>query len=136
MFGFIAKVFVWWKDATPGTLLTLATRKNVKVGEDEFGNQYFAENGKTGPNEKQRRWVVYNGYADASRIPTDWHGWMHHTFERPPTEEPLARKSFEKDHHPNLSGTIHAYHPSGSLAESHNRQASTGDYEAWAPEKS
>ena len=31
MFGTIAKIFVWWKDATPGTLLTLAMR-NLPLG--------------------------------------------------------------------------------------------------------
>jgi len=137
MFGFIAKTFVWWKDATPGTLLTLAMRGGKKVGEDEYGNRYFEEAGKgTGPNGAKRRWVVYKGYADASRVPSDWHGWLHHTFDAPPSEEPLPRKAWEKDHHPNLTGTVHAYRPTGSLADPRARQSASGDYEAWSPEES
>lgn len=135
MFGFIAKIFVWWKDATPGTLLTLAMRGSRKVGEDEFGNRYFEEKGNTGPDGRKRRWVVYNGYADASRVPSDWHGWLHHTFDQPPTEAPLERKAWEKDHHPNLTGTVHAYRPTGSLAVSEARQAASGDYESWSPDQ-
>ena len=135
MFGFIAKIFVWWKDATPGTLLTLAMRGNEKVGEDDYGNRYFQEKGHTGPDGRKRRWVLYKGYADASRVPSEWHGWLHHTFDELPTDAPLARKSFEKDHHPNLTGTIHAYRPTGSLAGTHNRQSTSGDYEAWSPDE-
>ena len=99
-----------------------------RVGVDEFGNVYYRERGG------KRRWVIYNGYADASRVPSDWHGWMHHTFEHPPTEAPLKRQDWEKDHHPNLTGTVHAYRPSGSLARAEDRQAASGDYEAWKPE--
>ena len=133
MFGLLSKIFIWWKDATPGTFLTLAMRGGRKVGEDEFGNRYFEESGVTGPDGQKRRWVVYKGYADASRVPSDWHGWLHHTFDTPPTEAPLERKSFEKDHHPNLTGTIYAYRPTGSLADSRDRQAARGDYESWSP---
>ena len=32
-----------------------------------------------------RRWVLYNGEAEASRIPPAWHGWMHHRTDVPPT---------------------------------------------------
>ena len=89
----------------------------------------------TGPDGQKRRWVVYKGYADASRVPSDWHGWLHHTFETPPSEEPLRRQPWEKDHHPNLTGTVYAYRPSGSLLTPQGRQASTADYEAWSPDE-
>lgn len=134
MLGFLSKIFVWWKDATPGTFLTLSMRGAQKVGEDECGNKYFEESGRTQPDGHKRRWVVYKGYADASRVPADWHGWLHHTFEEPPTETPLKRQTWEKDHHPNLTGTVYAYRPTGSLATSEKRQAASGDYEAWTPE--
>lgn len=136
MLGLISKIFIWWKDATPGTLLTLHNRGAQKVGEDEFGNRYFEEKGKTGPDGNKRRWVLYKGYADASRVPSDWHGWLHHTFDEPPTEAPLMRQGWEKDHHPNLTGTVHAYRPTGSLASSEKRQSAAGDYEAWSPDQS
>jgi NADH:ubiquinone oxidoreductase subunit len=132
MLGFIGKMFAWWNDATPGTFFTLM-RRGSKVGEDDFGNRYYEEKSASGPNGMTRRWVVYNGYADASRVPVEWHGWLHHTFEATPDDAPLPKQAWEKGHQPNLTGTIHAYRPEGSLARSGERQAASGDYEAWTP---
>jgi NADH:ubiquinone oxidoreductase subunit len=134
MLGFLGKIFAWWNGATLGTLWTIR-RSGELVGEDAFGNRYFQER-KAGSSAdgKPRRWVVYNGYADASRIPADWHGWLHRTFEESPVDAPLPRRPWELDHKPNMTGTVHAYRPSGSLASSRQRQRSTADYEAWSPE--
>jgi NADH:ubiquinone oxidoreductase subunit len=131
MLLFIKRLFAWWDGATLGTLFTLA-KHGKKVGEDDFGNRYFEEK-KPGIYDQKRRWVLYNGYADASRVPPEWHGWLHHTFELPPTQAPLPRKAWEKDHRPNLTGTIYAWHPQGSLAATGQRPKATGDYEAWTP---
>jgi NADH:ubiquinone oxidoreductase subunit len=78
--------------------------------------------------------VVYNGYAEASKVTPDWHGWLHYTFDEPPTETPLPRRRWEKDHLPNMTGTPLAWHPQGSLLADGVRPAATGDYEAWKPE--
>jgi NADH:ubiquinone oxidoreductase subunit len=120
-------IFVWWRGATLGTLLTTLLYGKY-VGTDQYGNRYYqTANGK-------RRWVLYNGTVEASRVPPDWHGWLHHTFQDPPTVAPLKAKSWEKQHEPNLSGTPAAYRPQGSLAKSGRRPRATGDYEAWKPE--
>jgi len=128
------KVFLWWSGATLGTLLTIG-RTSTLVGKDEFGNKYYeARNTKESYGDKKRRYVIYNGYADASKIPPDWHGWMHYMYDEPPTEAPLPKKAWEKPHLPNLSGTPFARFPSGSLNATGERQASkSGDYEAWKP---
>ena len=81
-----------------------------------------------------RRWVVYNGTVEASRVPPDWHGWLHFTFKEPPTVAPLKTKLFEIPYVPNLSGTPGAYRPEGSLAARGERAPATADYEAWSPE--
>ena len=59
------------------------------VGEDEFGNRYYrTKGGKIDPALGfERRWVIYNDYAEASQIGPAWHGWIHHTVDTPPTEE-------------------------------------------------
>ncbi len=132
MLLFIKRLFAWWDGATLGTLFTIL-KHGQKVGEDDFGNRYFEEKKATMYGIK-RRWVVYKGYADASRVPTEWHGWLHHTFDAPPTKAPLARKTWEKDHQPNLTGTIYAWQPQGSLANAAERPAATGDYQAWSPD--
>lgn len=128
----IARIFTWWQGATYGLLLTL--RGSEFVGEDEFGNRYFQKTGDKRLSGRTRRWVVYNGYADASRVPSDWHGWMHHTFDEPPTTAPFKSHTWEKRHQPNLTGTLWAYHPRGSLWRDSERPAATGDYEAWSPD--
>lgn len=124
---FLAHIFTWWNDYTLGTKLFTACKGEL-VGSDEQGNRYYRE------RKGARRWVVYNGEVEASRIPPDWHAWLHHTVDAPPTERPLPRKVWEKDHLPNLTGTPGAYLPPGSLAERGQRSRASGDYEAWRPE--
>ena len=54
---------------------------------DEFGNRYYrTKGGKIDPTLGfERRWVIYNGVAEASTVPPSWHGWLHHTVDVPPT---------------------------------------------------
>jgi NADH:ubiquinone oxidoreductase subunit len=130
----LKNIFTWWNGATIGIRFTLG-RRGVFIGKDELGNSYYeAKDAKDSYDGRKRRYVVYNGYAEASKVSPDWHGWLHHTFEQPPTVEPLKRQSWERDHIPNLTGTVHAWRPQGSIARSGERQKATGDYEAWRPE--
>ena len=130
----LKNIFPWWNGATIGIRFTLG-RRGVFIGKDELGNSYYeAKDTKDSYDGRKRRYVVYNGYAEASKVSPDWHGWLHHTFEEPPTVEPLKRQSWERDHIPNLTGTVHAWRPQGSIARSGERQKATGDYEAWRPE--
>jgi NADH:ubiquinone oxidoreductase subunit len=120
-------IFSWWNTATIGTWLT-TWLSGQAVGTDAFGNRYYQN------KDASRRWVIYNGTVEASRVPPDWHGWLHHTFAEPPTRAPLKVRAFEKPHLPNLTGTAAAYRPSGSLQRGGQRPAATGDYQAWKPE--
>ena len=131
---FLIEIFAWWRGNTWGTRLWVATQ-GVLVGEDEFGNRYFeAKDARDSYDGRLRRWVIFKGYAEASKVPPDWHGWLHHTFAEPPTVEPLMKRSWEKEHRPNLSGTQYAWRPKGSIARTGERPPATGDYEAWTPE--
>ncbi len=133
-FGVLKKIFTWWNGATLGVLFTIGKR-GVLVGQDEQGNKYYeARDLKDAYDGHKRRWVIFNGYAEASKVPPDWHGWLHYTFDAPPTIEPLMRRAWEKDHRPNLSGTVHAWRPKGSLSRGGERAPATGDYQAWTPE--
>lgn len=127
MFRFLNSLATWWNGATIGTLVTI-WRRGVFVGEDAFGNRYYQS------RDGKRRWVIFKGLAEPSKVPPDWHGWLHHTFEHPPTVEPFKSKPWEKTHEPNLTGTDQAYRPKGSLAGQAQRAPATGDYEAWQPE--
>jgi NADH:ubiquinone oxidoreductase subunit len=130
----LASIFTWWGGATIGASFHI-NRRGVLVGMDEQGNRYFeARDASDSYDERKRRWVIYNGYAEASKVPPDWHGWLRYTFDEPPTVQPLPRRAWEKDHLPNLSGTVHAWRPQGAIARGGERQAATGDYQAWKPE--
>ena len=121
----IKRIFTWWDDQTFGTQLWTWC-KGVKVGEDQQGNIFY--NNK----DDSRRWVIFNGPIEASRIDPDWHGWLHRTWNEPPTDKPLVHRSWEKPHQENLTGTVAAYAPAGSLRQA--TPAPRGDYEAWTPE--
>ena len=128
----LARIFTWWNGATLGALWDIG-RRGRSVGEDEQGNRYFEER-RPSLEGRKRRWVLYKGLAEASRVPPDWHAWMHHITDAPPSEAPLPRRAWEKPHLPNLTGTVRAYRPPGSLWRSGDRAPATSDYEAWKPE--
>ena len=117
------QALTWWNGQTLGTRLW-TWRKGSRVGEDELGNVYYQDG--------RRRWVIYAGESDASNVPPEWHGWLHHIWEEPPSEVPVPNKPWEKAHLPNLTGTPAAYAPAGSLRRA--RPEPRSDYEAWSPE--
>lgn len=129
---FFKRIFTWWNGATLGALYDIG-RRGALVGTDDQGNRYFEER-KPSLDGRKRRWVIYNGVAEASRVPPDWHGWLHHTFAEPPTVAPFKTKPWEQAHVPNLTGTPGAYRPAGSLDRGGQRKKATGDYQAWTPE--
>lgn len=122
----LLQIFTWWNGQTVGTRFW-TWRKGEFVGEDELGNRYYRERGGS------RRWVIYAGDAEASRIPPGWHGWMHHRSDVAPSEEDYAAHEWEKPHEPNLTGTPDAYRPPGSILTPEQRPEVTGDYKPWTP---
>ncbi|MGV6802296.1 MAG: NADH:ubiquinone oxidoreductase subunit NDUFA12 [bacterium] len=130
----IKRIFAWWDSTTFGHQWTMFRRGAKLVGHDEQGNRYFEEGGTPSfADGRRRRWVVYHGVAEPSRVPPDWHGWLHHTVDEVPEGGKLPRKKFEKDYLPNMTGTPLAYHPKGSLYRQ-QKDAPTHDYEAWSPD--
>jgi len=127
-------IFTWWNGAALGARFHIG-RRGVFVGQDDYGNRYYeAKDASDSYDGRKRRWVIFSGYAEASKVPAEWHGWLHYTFDESPVTAPLLRQPWEKDHRPNLTGTIHAYRPQGSLARGGERQKATGDYLPWTPE--
>jgi NADH:ubiquinone oxidoreductase subunit len=127
-----SEIFSWWGGNTWGTRL-FTWRKGQLVGEDEFGNRYYVQRSGVGPLGVPSRWVIYRDLSEASLVPPDWHGWLHHTVDVPPSEETYRPKAWQKAHQPNLTGTAGAYRPKGSILASGSRQPATGDYKAWKP---
>jgi NADH:ubiquinone oxidoreductase subunit len=132
---FFTRFFTWWNGQTFGTQVW-TRRYGEKVGEDEQGNLYYrTKGGKIDPTLGfQRRWVIYYGLAEASRVPPSWHGWLHHTVDVLPTDEDYTPRVWQKPHRPNLTGTQNAWRPAGSTLASGQRPRATGDYKPWTPE--
>lgn len=122
---FLLRLLTWWNSQTLGTQI-FTWRRGVKVGEDAEGNAFYET------RDGRRRWVIYNGEAEASRVSADWHGWLHHTWKEPPNKAPLKHKPWEKPHQENLTGTMLAYVPPGSIRR--ETPVARSDYEAWQPE--
>jgi NADH:ubiquinone oxidoreductase subunit len=131
---FLLRFFTWWNGQTFGTQVW-TKRYGEFVGDDEFGNRYYrTKGGKIDPTLGfERRWVIYNGIAEASRVPPSWHGWLHHTVDVLPTQDKTAPHPWEKPHRPNLTGTPNAHRPTGSTLAQGRRPKATGDYKAWSP---
>lgn len=122
---FILSLLTWWHAETLGTRL-FTWRRGVLVGKDDAGNKFYRS------RDDQRRWVIFAGEPEGSRVGPDWHGWLHHTFDENPAENPLTHKTWEKPHQMNLTGTAATYVPAGSLRRPH--PVARSDYEAWQPE--
>lgn len=122
----LLRAVTWWNGQTLNTQIFTA-RKGIKVGEDDQGNVFYHN------ADDSRRWVIFNGEVEASRIDVNWHAWLHRTFDELPSKKPLAHKAWEKPHQENLTGTLNAYAPAGSIRSGSSPEARS-DYEAWVPE--
>jgi NADH:ubiquinone oxidoreductase subunit len=115
--------------ATIGTRLFTWLKGRV-VGRDAAGNLYYEERqGRSGL--RKRRWVIYAGDSEASRVPPEWHAWLHYTTDAPLPAEHV--RPWQKPHQANPTGTPAGYRPSGHDYAGGQRAPATGDYEAWTP---
>ena len=125
--GLLKKIFTWWDGATlvAGTAIRWA---GTKVGSDVHGNVYYRS------RKGDRRWVIYNGASDPSRIAPEWYSWMHKQIDDVPDAALPPPPKFLAEPTPNLTGTPLAYRPPGALERGGHRQAASGDYQAWTPD--
>lgn len=80
-----------------------------KIGQDNFGNQYYVSSFKNYLGQNKRL-VIYKGLDLPSKVPPMWHAWLHYMID----EVPLTNNKkfeWERDFEPNLTGTKHAYKP-------------------------
>jgi NADH:ubiquinone oxidoreductase subunit len=135
--GILGKIFTWWDGATIGTLFNSAMT-GEQVGTDAQGNRYYRSKKRRAAGEAfagmDRRWVIYAGANDASRVPAEWHGWLHHSYDAVPESHLPPARIWEVDYTPNSTGTPLAYRPQGALERGGQRARATGDYEAWSPD--
>lgn len=97
---------------------------STKVGEDHLGNQYYI-----GPRKdylgKNKRYVIYKGIEETSKIPPMWHAWLHYLVDDLPKKG--DNYEWQSEHLPNLSGTKYAYDPSSSSGKKVDL------YQKWEP---
>ena len=117
MLTFFKEIFTWWNGQTLGTRLQTIFFGKL-VGKDDSGNKYYQ-------NKKGKRWVIYNGEVEASKIPNEWYSWMHHTNNKIENLHDLKKHKWQKNHLPNQTGTSNAYHPKN------NKNATEKKYKSW-----
>ena len=127
--GLFANAFTWWNGASWGTSL-FTRRHGVEAGRDDAGNLYFRHR-----NDPARRWVIYAGANDSSRVSPGWNAWLRGTIDDVPDKALPERRAFERAPQPNLTGSDQAWRPAGSIRAGGQRAAATGDYSAWTPDQ-
>lgn len=129
----LSKIFTWWNGATIGTSLW-SSRYGEHVGTDTYGNKYYRSAKLKTTQGYERRWIIYAGPNDASNVPAEWFGWLHHNYDGLPESHLPPPRIWETDYTPNATGTATAYRPQGALERGGKRARATGDYEAWSPD--
>jgi NADH:ubiquinone oxidoreductase subunit len=117
--------------------MTLGTRlftwlRGQEVGVDHLGNRYYTERSPR-RGQPARRWVMYEGEPEATRVPPEWHAWLHRTVDVVPEGAGRPHRAWQKEHLPNRTGTEDAYRPAGHVLQGGRRARATGDYEPWRP---
>ena len=119
---------------SPATYLIRLWTQGDYVGTDPYGNKYYRAKPRKNYTH-ERRWVKYlTSNVEASEVPPEFHGWLHHQTDTFPNQNTGYRKPWQKDHKPNLTGTTLAYKPKGHMLNGGHRNRATGDYEAWTPD--
>ena len=120
----LKEIFTWWNSQTVGVRLWTYFSGKL-VAKDEFDNRYYTN------KNQSRRWVVYNGEVEASKVTPEWNNWLRFTSNDIPSEE-STRFKWQLRHTSNQTGTINAYSPKSS---SFNRKKSARDldYDKWKP---
>lgn len=89
----------------------------VLVGKDKYGNTYYVHK-----KNKKKRWVIYKGLPEATKVPPEWFGWLHGITD-------TIGEMSDKRHYPNLTGTDFAHTPKDTtLSAKHH-----ADYQRWEP---
>lgn len=104
----------------------------LTVGEDQFRNRFFED---VSESYGRDRWVEYGDHwqFDSLKITPEWHAWLHHNIDTPPSKESLPEPSYKAAATGNLTGTRDAYVPTHHrLSKKFNGFASE-KFEAWHP---
>ena len=117
MLTLLKEIFTWWNHQTFGTRFTIFFFGKF-AGKDNLGNKYYQ-------TKKGKRFVIYNGEVDASKIPNEWYSWIHFINNKIENTHKLEKYNWQKQHQPNQTGTSNSYHPKK------NSNATEKKYKSW-----
>ena len=117
MLTLLNKIFTWWNQDTFGTRIKTILFGKL-VGKDSQGNKYYE-------SKDGKRWIIYSGTVDASKIPIEWYSWIHFMPNKIQKNHDLKKYDWQKPHQPNLTGTSAAYYPNK------NKNATEKKYKTW-----
>ena len=106
-----------------GTIIYTWLKGNF-VGEDNMGNKYYT-NSKNSSSINAKRWVIYNGEIEASKIPNEWYSWMHLINNNIENKHQIKKYEWQKEHLSNQTGSENSYHPKK------NKNAVKKKYNSW-----
>lgn len=92
------------------------------AGKDLYGNQFYFYK-KSG---REKRWVIYKGICDPSKIAAEWHSWLHFINNDTP-------KAPKKTWSPNTTGTKFLHNSISSIENI--PQTTLKYYEGWNPNR-
>ena len=78
------------------------------IGEDSYKNKYYESKKRKDYLGRKKRFCIFNGIVEASKIPSNWHAWIHHN-----SNVAIEHQKYfwMKSHIPNLTGTLHSFQP-------------------------
>ena len=117
MLTMLKEIFTWWNHQTLGTRIQIFFFGKL-VGKDHLGNKYYQS--KSG-----KRWVIYNGEIEASKIPNEWYSWMHFINNNIENVHQIKKYEWQKEHLSNQTGSENSYHPKK------NKNAVKKKYNSW-----
>ena len=120
MSNFLKLIFTWWNRQTIGTFIYTLLRGKF-VWSDDFGNKYYSDS-------KGKRWVIYKNRVESSKIPPEWHLWIHFLTQKKPSDN-IRKFEWQKKYEENLTGTSKAYNPEGSLRSKSKKDMKK--YDTW-----
>ena len=120
----LKEIFTWWNGQTLGTRILTYFHGHL-VGTDENLNKFYQNNSET------RRWVIYKGEVEATKVSPEWNNWLRFTSLNPPLDND-EKYEWQIKHKQNQTGTKNAYSPKSSRFNQKKNDADL-DYDKWNP---
>ena len=75
----IKEIFTWWNGQTFGTRIWTIFSGQL-IATDENQNRFYSNKNDT------RRWVIYFGEVEATKVSPEWNNWLRYTSEEAPSD--------------------------------------------------